>query len=108
MYGDAVLVETASRLRGALRTSDILGRWGGEEFLILCPETGQDAAAGLADRLRKHFTADEFPAVGRLTASFGVATHRAGDLPETILARADTALYRAKNNGRNRVEQEPS
>lgn len=106
--GDAVLVETASRLHDVLRTSDILGRWGGEEFLILCPETGLNAAVGLANRLRRNFTANEFPAVGHLTASFGVAAHHTGDLPETLLARADTALYCAKNSGRNRVEQEPS
>lgn len=104
--GDAVLIETASRLQAALRTSDILGRWGGEEFLIFCPETGLPAAVGLAARLQNDFAANEFPAAGCLTASFGVAAHRAGDRPEDLLARADAALYCAKNNGRNRVEQE--
>lgn len=106
--GDAVLVETAARLRKALRTSDILGRWGGEEFLILCPETGLQATAGLANRLLRDYTASEFPTAGRRTASFGVATHRAGDRPEELLSRADAALYCAKKKGRNRVELESS
>jgi len=104
--GDTVLVETATRLRAALRTSDIPGRWGGEEFLILCPETGLQAAVGLAKRILSDHSDSIFLGIGRLTASFGVATHRAGDRPEDILSRVDAALYCAKNNGRNRVEQE--
>ncbi len=104
--GDAVLVETSKRLRAALRTSDIPGRWGGEEFLIICPETGLDTAANLAERLRHDYEICDFPVAGHLTASFGVAAHHKGHLATDILLGADEALYRAKNGGRNRVEQE--
>ena len=104
--GDAVLRETATRLTGALRMNDLPGRWGGEEFLILCPETSAEAAMKLAERIRKDYEARAFPAVGKQTASFGVATHRKGRCAEEILLRADQALYRAKKNGRNRVEPE--
>ncbi len=104
--GDAVLTETADRLRAALRTSDIPGRWGGEEFLILCPETPLETAVQLAERLRQNYETRDFPVAGRLTASFGVAAHRKGRRAEDILLHADAALYRAKNGGRNRVEQE--
>ncbi len=106
LAGDAVLVETAARLREALRTHDIIGRWGGEEFLVLCPETGLTDATGLAERLRQALAEREFPVAGQLTASFGVTDHRAEDLLDNLLSRVDTALYCAKQNGRNRVEQE--
>jgi len=104
--GDAVLVETAERLLAALRTSDIPGRWGGEEFLIICPETNLDTAAQLAERLRHDYEACDFPVAGGLTASFGVAAHCKDRRAEDILLLADEALYRAKNTGRNRVERE--
>ncbi len=104
--GDAVLAETASRLHATLRTSDILGRWGGEEFLIICPETSLETAGQLAERLRLDYEDLDFPVAGRLTASFGVVAHRPGHLANDILLRADKALYRAKNEGRNRIEQE--
>ncbi|HKL20818.1 MAG TPA: diguanylate cyclase [Tichowtungia sp.] len=104
--GDTVLAESAVRLKRALRKNDTVGRWGGEEFLILCPETGLRDAAGLAERLRQTFADRDFPEAGRLTASFGVAACRAEDQPNKLLSRADRALYRAKKSGRNRVEQE--
>ncbi len=104
--GDAVLTQTAERLQAALRTSDIAGRWGGEEFLIICPETPLETAMQLAERLRLDYEAYDFMAAGRLTASFGVAAHRKGHLANHILLSADEALYRAKNGGRNRVERE--
>lgn len=104
--GDAVLVESAARLSGTLRTSDTAGRWGGEEFLIICPETTLDTAVVLAERLRADYTAQEFPEAGKLTASFGVAAHCHGLQAQDVVHRADQALYRAKNGGRNRVERE--
>jgi len=104
--GDTVLVETADRLLTALRTSDILGRWGGEEFLIICPETPFDTAVQLAERLRNNYETNDFPEAGRLTASFGVAAHHKGQRAPDILFHADEALYRAKKGGRNRVEPE--
>lgn len=104
--GDAVLIEAASLLQNALRTNDLVGRWGGEEFLILCPETDLPAAAGLAERLRINFAEHSFPVIGHQTASFGVTSCLAEEAPNQLLSRVDGALYRAKTKGRNRVEQE--
>jgi diguanylate cyclase (GGDEF)-like protein len=106
--GDDVLTETATWLRTALRTTDIPGRWGGEEFLVLCPETGLETALQLANRLRRDYEGYDFPGAIRLTASFGVATHCKGRTESDIFQSADAALYRAKHGGRNRVEQETS
>jgi diguanylate cyclase (GGDEF)-like protein len=103
--GDAVLVESAARLTRTLRTSDIAGRWGGEEFLVICPETPLETAAVLAERLRGDYCEREFEAVGRLTASFGVAAHRRDVSAEEIVSHADEALYKAKRAGRNQVVQ---
>jgi len=104
--GDSVLIQTAEQLQSALRTSDILGRWGGEEFLIICPETELDVAVNLAERLRQKYEQCDFPSAGVLTASFGVAAHHKGLLANNVLSSVDEALYRAKNSGRNRVERE--
>jgi diguanylate cyclase (GGDEF)-like protein len=104
--GDTVLVESATRLSDTLRTSDIAGRWGGEEFLVICPETSLEAAQLLAERLRKDYTRRDFSEAGTLTASFGVAAHRKGLKMKDVVRRADQALYRAKEGGRNRVESE--
>lgn len=104
--GDAALVATGRWLRASLRASDIPGRWGGEEFLVICPETPVDAAAQIAERLRREYAALAVPPKGFLSASFGVAGHRTGLRVEDMLQNADDALYRAKNAGRNRVERE--
>ena len=104
--GDAVLVETGRWLRASVRASDVPGRWGGEEFLVVCPETPPDAAMQIAERLRREYADLETSSKRNLTASFGVASHRAGLRVEDLLQNADDALYRAKNAGRNRVERE--
>lgn len=104
--GDAALAGTGQWLQTALRTSDIPGRWGGEEFLVICPETGLETAAQLAERLRQDYAVQTFFKDQSLTASFGAAAHRKGRAAKDILLHADEALYRAKNGGRNRVEQE--
>jgi diguanylate cyclase (GGDEF)-like protein len=105
--GDAALVLLAQCLKAHLRPEDRLARIGGEEFLVLLPETGLDGALILAERLRQTIARTEVPAVAarvRVTASFGVAERAAGDRSMTeMLARADAALYRAKSSGRNRV-----
>jgi len=74
--------------------------------LIICPHTTLDNAMQLAEQLRRHVADIAFPEVGQKTASFGVACYREGDQAEDVMKRADDALYRAKENGRNRVEQE--
>lgn len=102
--GDQVLVGIAQILLDGVREVDVVGRWGGEEFLIICRETGIDGAMVLAEKLRAAIHAQNFPSVGHRTASFGVSTFRAGEVLTETIARADAALYRAKQNGRNRVE----
>ncbi len=104
--GDEVLVELARRLRDVLRKSDLGGRWGGEEFIALLHGTPQ-AALEFAERLRRAVADTPFAtSAGPLsvTLSGGCAGLRAGDTLSTLVGRADEALYRAKEKGRNRVE----
>lgn len=103
--GDEVLVSIAQILKENTRTTDVTGRWGGEEFLILCAETDRDGLLQLAEKLRKGIEDHPFPVVKHKTASFGVAVYEAGDSAELLVAKADSALYRAKRKGRNRVEE---
>ena len=106
--GDQVLREIASRLAQHLRDTDRAARWGGEEFLVLAPETDLASAHALASRL--HHDIQSEPVAGLdVTISIGVACYRDGDSIAAILSRADEALYRAKAAGRNRVmiEEEP-
>jgi diguanylate cyclase (GGDEF)-like protein len=102
--GDAALRRVANTARAALRASDHLGRWGGEEFIVLAPETDLQQAAHLAERLREAIALDRPPGLPPLTASFGIASCRPEDSPEDLLRRADDGLYRAKAGGRNRAE----
>ena len=106
--GDAVLREVARRLPGVLRHHDRVGRWGGEEFLALLPDTAPAAAAQVAARLREAVSATPvaLPEGGTLpvTVSLGVATRREGERLEDLIGRADAALYAAKAGGRDRVE----
>jgi diguanylate cyclase (GGDEF)-like protein len=105
--GDKVLIEI-SRLAGAtIRKSDFLARWGGEEFAIIVPHAGSNEAAEVARALGAAIAAHIFDGVERITCSFGVAEYEPGDTAETLVARADKALYSAKVNGRNRVEIAP-
>ncbi len=102
--GDQVLCVIAQILRQCSRASDLVGRWGGEEFLIVLAETNQDGAMVLAEKLRQTVEEYDFPVAGHKTASFGVTVYRSGDTIESMMARVDAALYRAKDGGRNRVE----
>lgn len=112
--GDRVLTTLADAMRSLLRSTDHLGRFGGDEFILLLPATGQAGARDLAERLRERIDAIAVEFGGgqiAVHASFGVATMEAGrsNVPvasawETLLQRADAALYRAKEGGRNRVE----
>jgi len=104
VIGDEVLVHVANLLAANTRSVDIVGRWGGEEFLIIAPNTLIDEAALLAEKLRRVLDSAEFSHIGRKTASFGLATYRQGDSVEQIVARADAALYEAKRAGRNNVK----
>lgn len=102
--GDQVLVAFAALLRDAVRPTDILGRWGGEEFMLLCPATDLAAATAIAERLRQRVEATALPEVGPRTCSFGVAVLAPAESTDSLVARADAALYRCKRSGRNRVE----
>lgn len=106
--GDEVLIEFGSIIRRAIRSSDIAGRTGGEEFIILLPGTDPSGASELAERLRialmkAHFS--HLPASDSVTASFGVAVLRPGESLDELMERADAWLYAAKDAGRNRVMQ---
>ncbi len=104
--GDKILREVGECLHYQLRASDVIGRWGGEEFLILALEEDQQRAVHLANRLRETVEAYEFSDSLPVTMSFGVTLSRERDTVKSLLQRADKAMYRAKNNGRNRVEWE--
>ncbi|MDD2464100.1 MAG: diguanylate cyclase [Desulfobulbus sp.] len=101
--GDKVLVEVARILKANTRGTDRVGRWGGEEFVIVCTQTDKQGVLKLAEKLRQTFQEHNFPIVQQKTASFGVTTSRSGDKPNDLVARADEALYAAKHNGRNQV-----
>lgn len=101
--GDLVLVELARLLRAGTRATDAVGRWGGEEFLVVCADTDGAGAAKLAETLRQTIQDHRFPVVQRLSASFGVTAFAPGDSAREIVSRADAALYLAKTAGRNCV-----
>lgn len=103
MTGDLTLSAFSKIAKQNLRTLDCVGRWGGEEFLILCPETDLENTIMLAERLRVAVRAHHFPSRKRHTISAGVATFVAGDDADSLLLRADSALYDAKKGGRDRV-----
>ena len=101
--GDLVLVELAGILKKSFRKIDTAGRWGGEEFMVICPQTGQEGLMTAAGTLRQTIEAHEFPQVGHITISSGVALYREDDSVDTLISRSDKALYQSKKNGRNRV-----
>jgi len=104
--GDSVLREFAAIVRELVRDTDTPGRWGGEEFLVICSHVDLNGAHMLAERIRAAVAGHSFAVVGQETCSFGVASYRPGDTAETIVNRADVALYEAKQSGRDRVALE--
>ena len=102
--GDEVLKRFAALIRGEVRSSDKLVRWGGEEFLLLCPETDVPQALRMLDKLRAALAGQAWPHGLSVTSSFGVASLKPDEDVGAAIKRADEALYRAKSNGRNRVE----
>jgi diguanylate cyclase (GGDEF)-like protein len=107
LVGDRVLKEIAHLTRGMMRATDVPGRWGGEEFLIVSPHSDLEGAKQLAEKLRLAIAERDFGKAGRITASFGVATVDARTTPDSLLKAVDDALYHAKENGRNRVSVTP-
>lgn len=103
--GDSVLTDVANLLQSRIRETDTVGRWGGEEFLIVCPMSTVEESSQLAEALREKIESRDFVCDHTVTASFGVASYEGGDELETIVRYADTAMYEAKNMGRNRVRR---
>lgn len=103
LVGDTALQDVARMLIQGVRMYDTVGRWGGEEFMMILPGADTDDAAAVAERARATIAAHSFERVGKLTASFGVATTRGEMSIVELVVSADDALYRAKNEGRNRV-----
>lgn len=101
--GDQVLTEISALLSDRIRDFDIVGRWGGEEFLVICAGADNDILRDLAERLRESIENHVFPESISLTTSIGVAAYEHGDDIQYLLSRADKALYRAKSEGRNKV-----
>lgn len=101
--GDQILRDLARLLQTSIRGTDTAGRWGGEEFLLICPETSPEGLYNLAEKLRQTIAAHAFARGNAITVSFGVTMNQLGDSINDIISRADKALYTAKNEGRNRV-----
>ena len=104
LAGDQFLKDFSALLKDNLREVDMPGRWGGEEFLVISPETNKESALDLSKLLLAKIRSCYFDKVGYKTASFGIAEYRSDDSVESLIGRADEALYRAKNRGRNRIE----
>lgn len=103
--GDTVLKEFASILRQNCRYEDVIARFGGEEFMLLLPLTQRDGARILAERIRKATKKYILPDGNCLTVSLGITEFQQGDTPDDIIKRADAALYKAKQNGRDQVAE---
>ncbi len=109
--GDAVLADFAGLLQSTVRESEAIGRWGGEEFLVLLPNTGLQGAAVVAERIRNAMQHTPFAVASRpaqLTLTIGAASLRPGEDFQQLVRRADEALYAGKRAGRNQVALEPA
>lgn len=101
--GDRVMIDSVSRIKNAIRETDVFARWGGEEFVLLLPNTPKLQAVELTERLRIQIAGHPFEKVGQVTCSLGVAELNENDDMHTFLHRADQLLYEAKSAGRNMV-----
>ncbi len=102
--GDDVLKDVVRLVTANIRNIDVAARWGGEEFMVLLPQSDLAAAAKVAEKVRRTIEDFRFDRVGTVTASFGVSELEPDDDADSLLNRVDKALYRAKDRGRNRVE----
>jgi diguanylate cyclase (GGDEF)-like protein len=107
--GDEVLQTVSTTIRSTMRNTDFCGRYGGEEFVLVLIQTNLKEAMICIERMRTNIEKCVFPSIGdgfRVTASIGLSEYQMREAVETLIARADRALYRAKEGGRNRVEYE--
>lgn len=103
LTGDNVLKEFSALLSAQIRNSDLVARWGGEEFMILLPDTSLVSAIKMAEALRQRIEVHQFETVTAVTCSIGVAEFNPSEIVDNLLSRVDERLYAAKNGGRNRV-----
>ena len=101
--GDNILVSLAGVINQEIRQTDILARWGGEEFMVLLPETGMDEAVWVAEKIRRTVASADFTGPGHITISLGVTNYHHGDSRDQIVKRVDDALYQAKASGRDQM-----
>jgi len=106
IFGDKVLIEIANLVKGLVREVDVFARWGGEEFVILLPQTHCKEATALAERLRNSIYKESLRKEMALTCSFGVTAFSSQDDKHLVMERVDRALYKAKDSGRNIVISE--
>ncbi len=104
--GDILLKEFSLLLKNSIRETDILGRWGGEEFLIVVSHTSKEAILTLANHIKEKIEKHSFSKVNKITASLGISLVKKNEDVNSFLFRSDTALYKAKRNGKNTIEIE--
>lgn len=102
-FGDRVIQEIANLLMAMLRQNDLVGRWGGEEFLNICSQTTAQGATQLAEQIRLQMLQHDFSVVNPISVIIDISQHVAGESVDACLKRADDALYRAKYQGRNQT-----
>ena len=108
MAGDGVLKQVTATINDILRSSDVFGRFGGEEFVMLSPETTVEGAVNVAEKIRSAIENTVCPMAGKITVSIGVVERTADDSLDDLYRRVDQQLYRAKTSGRNRVVADKS
>jgi diguanylate cyclase (GGDEF)-like protein len=102
--GDQVLSSIAAIVTGKMRLNDLVARYGGEEFVVILPEASSDNSANIAEKIRRQIETDSKEKTGlQVTVSIGCASRNKNDTPESLIKKADKALYEAKKNGKNRV-----
>ncbi len=101
--GDSILKEFSKILSDNIRKTDFVGRWGGEEFIVVCPQTNKEQTRRLAEKLRTLIENYDFKKNTRITSSFGIYQYEEGDSLKTCIKHVDDALYEAKNSNRNCV-----
>lgn len=103
LAGDRVILDTVAIVQSSIRVSDVFCRWGGEEFIIILPNTDTEKAMELAERLRNTIEKNSYDIMEKITCSFGLASYRENDNADSLMYRVDQLLYEAKKQGKNKV-----